>query len=42
MPSSAWDYIEDEGDYMIGDDGLHQVDEEGHEQTPEETEVREG
>ena len=41
-PSSGWDYIEDEGDYMIGDDGLHQVEEEGHEQTPEETEVREG
>ena len=37
-PSSGWDYIEDEGDYMIGDDGLHQVEEEGHEQTPEETE----
>ena len=38
MPSSAWDYIEDEGDYMVGDDGLLHGEEEGHEQTPEEAE----
>ena len=28
-PSSAWDYVDDEGEYMIGDDGLPHGEEEG-------------